>query len=174
MRKPRSDSVLKTLHPERQLQIWKWLSGDPETSEPPLSQKQTVGRIKAVLGFDTSAASLSEFYAWYPFRQELEEAASLKDEITEYLASNPDVDLDAEQVSKVSQIIWEKRAAQSKDSKLFIELRKLRQKDRDQSAVDRRLNLLEEQAAKAKEIAGDEKLTPEERERKIKQFFGVG
>ncbi len=132
MKKPRADAKLKTLHPAKQEALWEMCQG--------VSYTDVVARLKTEWdGFETSEASLSAWYAWYPFSRELEEAKSLKDEIQEYLANNPDIDLDAEQVSKVSQILWEKRAAQSQDAKLFIELRKLRQKDRDQLAIEKKM-----------------------------------
>ncbi len=163
--KPRSDSVLKTLHPQRQRQLWDWLQGT--------SYAEARARVKTEWDITTSESALSEFYAWYPFTKQLEEFKSLAAQVRADLEANPDLNLDSEAVSKAGQAIFENMAARAMDSKLFIELRKLRQKDRDQEAVERRLKILEKREEQAKKIVGDEKLTPEARQDKLKEFFGI-
>ena len=163
--KPRSDSVLKTLHPTRQRELWDLLQGH--------SYGEVVAKVKADWELVTSPASLSEFYSWYPFTKQLEEFQSLAAQVRADLEANPDLNLDSDAVSKAGQAIFENLAVRSMDPKQFIELRKLRQKDRDQEAVERRLKLLEKREAEAKKIVGDEKLTPEERQQKLKDFFAI-
>ena len=143
MKKPRSDSILKTLHPARQLELWNWLQMQ--------SYKTIVGKVKKEWGLDTSEGSLSEFYSWYPFRKQLEEFKDLTGQITRELASDRHLDLDSEKVSRAGQAIFETLAAKTQDSKLFLNLRRLRQKDRDQAVIMRRLRLLEEKEKRAEQ-----------------------
>lgn len=163
--KPRSDSVLKTLHPSRQLQIWEWCQGG--------SYEAVVAKIKAEWQIVTSVSSLSGFYSWYPFRNKLEQANELKAQLRDTLRDMPDLDLSDEQLSKAGQAIFENEAIRTQDPKLFIEMRRLRQKDRDQEAVERRLQLLEQREEKAKKVLGDEKLTPEQKDAKMRAVFGL-
>jgi hypothetical protein len=166
MRKPRADSVLKTLHPKRQRELWQWCQSH--------SYEEVVARVKAEWQLETSVASLSEFYSWYPFTKQLEEFQSLAAQVRADLEANPDLHLDDEAVSKAGQAIFENLATRSLDPKLFIELRRLRQKDRDQVAQERKLKLLEAREEKLKKVLGDENLTPETKEEKLKKVFGIG
>jgi hypothetical protein len=143
MKKARSDAILKTLHPKRQLELWKLCQE--------FSYKTIAGKIKTEWHIDTSSGALSEFYSWYPFRKQLEEFKDLTGQITRELASDRNLDLDSEKVSKAGQAIFETLAAKTQDSKLFLELRRLRQKDREHEVVMRRLALLEKNTSTVKE-----------------------
>lgn len=123
--------LLNTQSSSRQRQLWKWLSGDPEKDIPPLLHREVIARIKKAWRLKVSSGQLSGFYAWYPFAQDLHSARTLKEDVAEYLESNPDIDLNSRQVLKVGQIIFEKIAIGKKDVKLYVELCRIRQKDEE-------------------------------------------
>lgn len=165
MRKPHANSRLKTLPPEQQKALFEHLSANPaRITEAWLATGALTGAQ-----LDTNETSLGEFYSWYPLASQLRAAADLTNTVKEVLAANPDINLDAEQLSKAGQAIFEKVAIETRDSELFTALVRLRQadsalrlkakgdskkaeqKDRDLALVERRVQLLEENAAKAKE-----------------------
>ena len=161
MKKPRSDATLKLQHPARQLQLWKWCQN------PKQSYTVLVGRIKKEWDVDTSEAALSGWYSWYPFSNKLTEFKSMTDQVTERLKRDPD----PEQVSKASHVIFETLAAQTLDSKLFIELRKLRLQEQERSTQLRRLELLEKEFSEATETVGNSKLSDAEKAARIREIF---
>ena len=163
MRKPQSNSVLKTLHPKKQRELWDFM----QTHSGP----ESIAFVQKEFGEKTHESSLSDFWHWYPFANKLTEFKALTDQVTERLKSDPSLDLSSEQVSKAGHAIFETLAAQTLDSKLFIELRKLRQTDRDQDTQDRRVKLLEKNAEEAAQTVGDSKLSDAEKTARIREIF---
>jgi hypothetical protein len=155
MRKPQANSVLKTLHPQKQRELWDFMQKH--------SGAEAVAFVQKEFGQKTHESSLSDFWHWYPFANKLTEFKVLADEVTERLKNDPGLDLSSEQVSKAGHAIFETLAAQTLDSKLFIELRKLRQTDTDQVAQARRLALLERNASTAKDKLDAIKTSPQAR-----------
>jgi hypothetical protein len=135
--KPRPDLArLKRLPAAKRKKIFEWLNGDPEKEIAPLSLAAAAAQIKKRWRIKVSQGQLSEFYSWYPLSEELREAKTIREEIGDYLSEHPNINLDSDTVAKVGQIIFEKRALRKHDPKLFVALRRLRQKDLDQ-AMDR-------------------------------------
>jgi len=167
-RKPRNDSKLKTLPEGQQEQLWDYLYGH--------TYKDAVKWAAEQLGLETSPAALSEFYSWYQSSRVLSQARALADHIREDMQTNPGLDLSDESISQVSQVAFENLALKLRDPKLFIGLRKLRQKDKEQQQEDRKLKLLEEkarQADQAEEVVKSE-LSEEEKRAKLREIFGMG
>lgn len=140
--KPRSNSVLKNLSPKKQAQVWKWLAGDAQKDLAPLSQRKVIAKIKSAWGIKVSACQLSGFYAWYPFSQRLLGAKNFSKDIEEYMLLHPDLDIDSQQVTKLAQLVFEKRSIDSEDAKLYVELRKLRQKDLELSLTREKFEIM--------------------------------
>lgn len=166
MKKPRSDSILKTLHPKAQLELFQFLQANSYDSAIPFAKEK--------FGVDASRTSLFKFFSWYPFSRQLEEFEDLISQTRKTIADRPELDLDSEQVSKAGQAIFENLAARTQDPKLFIALRRLRQKDRDQAATERKLKLIEAREEKAKKVVNNDKLSPPERQQKLREIFGMG
>lgn len=125
MRKPRKDSRLKTLHPAEQKKLWDFIH------EPGVGYEEAIPFCKKHFGFEPEESSLSGWRAWYPLGKELSEAASLKEEIANFIRENPTVDLDADQLSKAGQAVMEMRALRSADPAHFIAMRNLRLRERN-------------------------------------------
>lgn len=164
MRKPHARSRLKTLLPEQQKALFEHLSQHPaHVTVAWLATGALTGEP-----LDTQDSSLSEFWHWYPLASQLHAAASVTDTIKAELKELPGLNLDDEQLSKAGQAIFETIAIKNQDSELYTALRKLRQndsalslkakgdtrkaaqKDRELQLVERRVALLEENAAEAK------------------------
>lgn len=117
MKKPRGDSKLKTLPPERQREMYGYL------------QAHTLAETEAWLataGLDVSLDTLSRFASWYPLAAPLQQAAHMGEAVKELLKELPGLNLNEEQLSKAGQAIFEAEALRTKDSELHVSLRTLR------------------------------------------------
>jgi hypothetical protein len=132
-RKPRGDSRLKTLSPDKQKQLAEQAHG--------LTLAGLRVWAKTTLGLETSKSALSEFLSWYYLGQEMEEAASFADQLKADLAKLPSLNLDDDALNRAAQVAFELRAAKAKDLRAFVELRKLRQKDTDQKQSAEKIKL---------------------------------
>jgi len=145
--KPRSDSKLKTLPTEVQGKIYALLAK--------VSYQKAVGLIAKEFGVITSAGALSGFYSWYPLSRRIEQSRTFADELKKTLASNPQLNLDADKLSTVGQVAFEMKALEEQDTELFVSLRKLRHKDADLAlqakSTDLRLKQYEDKIAAARE-----------------------
>ena len=166
-RKHRKDARLKTLHPIAQKKLWEFLQ------LPGNGYAEAIPFCKTNFGFAPEESSLSGWYQWFPLGRELSEFQQLKAELKQELESNKELNLNPDDILQLTEAILARRAAKMEDPSLYIELRKLRQKDRDQDAVDRRLKLLEAREEKAKKILSNEKLSPAQREEKMRGVFGL-
>ncbi len=146
-------------------------------------------------------SALSDFRTWYQQRQRIAERKQTIAEtlarcdanakaVAEQMAS---IGANAEQMAAADHLIFQAMATEAgkEDKTLWIELEKLRimresaltkgrhdaaklkQKDQELELATRRVKLLETKEAKAKETLGDGTLTPEQREARMKQIFGV-
>ena len=110
--KIRSDSRLKTLPESVQAEIVQALrTSSREATKAMLLEKHNV---------QTNVASLSEFLQWWQSQKRLEEAASLATQISKVLAENPAIKLDADQITKAGQVIFESIAVANQDPELWI------------------------------------------------------
>jgi hypothetical protein len=120
-RKPRADSALKTLPLDQQEKLFALLRKTSYEKALPIVAKE--------FGVRTSSGALSQFFSWYPLSRRLEQAKSFADTITAQIKANPHLNLDAEKISAVGQIAFEAQALAEQDPKLYVSMRKLRQKD---------------------------------------------
>ena len=167
-RKPRPDAKLKTLPDAVQAELFARYQkqGGPAV----LAWLKETHKVKS------SAGALSNFSAWYPFSRPLEMSAKFADQFRAALVENPNLKIDAEQVSLAAQIAFEAKALELQDLDGFVALRKSRLKEMDQALTARRIKLLEkkaEQADAAEGVTRDETLTPEQRAQKLREIFGL-
>ncbi len=130
-RKPRADSVLKSLPLGQQEKLFTLLRATSYEKALPIVAKE--------FGVRTSTGSLSQFFSWYPLSRRL--AKSFADQLTATLKANPSLNLDADKLSAVAQVAFEAQAVQEQDPALFIGLRKLRQKDADLALATKNTDL---------------------------------
>lgn len=119
--KPRGDSKLKTLAPDKQALIVEWLNtGTREAAR---------ARIEREFGVETNGASLSDFYHWFYLERDLTESADFADSLKKTLRELPGLHLDEEQIGRAAQVAFELRAMKAGDTDAFVALRKIRQQD---------------------------------------------
>lgn len=106
-KKPRADSALKTLPPDRQTAVAEYL------------RDHTLAETRAWLaadGLKTSITALSEFLSWFTLQAQLQANASTIDTVmTELAAKNPD--WTPEQIQTAGQSFFTALALQQQDPK---------------------------------------------------------
>jgi hypothetical protein len=165
-RKPRTDARLKTLPPEQQEQLFAHLRKTP--------YRKAVKWCAEELGVETSVGALSEFFGWFPLSRQLEQAATFAEQITEQAKADPELVGKSAEIARFAQIGFEARALELQDASLYVELAKLRLKAESNALQERRIKILEAQAAKAAEaekVVNDNTLSEEERALRMRQIF---
>jgi hypothetical protein len=168
-RKPRRDSVLKTLPEERQEQIMARLKSE--------GYAETVAWLKAD-GLRTSVTALSEFYSWWNLRQQL----SRNQSTVQTLLSNLhrfDPSYTPGQIQELGQAFFTALALEQQDPKAWAMTQRVGL-DREQLQLQR--DRFEFDAAKAcleklpelKQIAADRSLNEDAKLEAVRQrLFGV-
>lgn len=167
MKKHRKDSKLWTLTPPVQEELYKICGGPGGYAEA----REWLQKNHGVLV--RSDSSFTSWWQAYPFS--LSSAASFAQTFEREILKLPEMEQRAEEASRLSQAGFEIMALRSKDLEGYATLKKLRLKERSQLAIERRLSLLEQQAAEsvsARKVAADATLTPEQQLLRYKQIFG--
>jgi hypothetical protein len=167
-KKPAALRHLKQLPEDQQAQIIAWL-GSPEGADG----AQRLLREK--WGVQLSVRALWDFYFWWQLRRHLEMAARFADQVRRTLAALPGYDPRDELVSLAAQVAFEMKALHDHDWRAWCQFRRLRQKERDLRNDERKLALWERKAAQADAAAAlaQTPLSPEEREQRLKEIFGL-
>lgn len=178
--KPKSNALLKNLPEERQEQIYGWCNkaNDVDAEGDPIAGTGGLAFAQAQLaedGIKVSLTTLSEFARWYALRLTFQRAETQAQEVERMLRSEfPQAT--PEKIALAGQLVFTMQASNAGDAKTFVALEQLRlsktiaenvdkvqrakleqkdrqilQKDRDLSLAERRVKLLEENAAKAKQ-----------------------
>lgn len=175
-RKPNSNSKLKTLSPERQADVAEYARTH--------SLAETVGWLRAD-GVHSSSSSLSEFLSWWALQQTFARAESNTHQFKEWLAKvSPE--LSEEQLDARAALLFQFEAVKTGDPDTYLAFAtarhkakmdglKFQQGERKLAQDDRRIALLEKKAAQADQAENVTKsdLTPEEKQLKLKQIFGM-
>lgn len=161
--KPRSDSILKTLPPERQADIAEYLAQH--------SLAETAAWLKAD-GLKTSRSSLSEFGSWYQLRQQLNHNASTVETLLEELKrGNPG--LSPEQLDQAGQLFFTTLAIEQRDSLSWSRVQADKRAQMKAQLESRRLVILEKKAAQLDQVAEvvSQQLSPEEQKARLKEIL---
>lgn len=174
-RKPRSDAKLKSLPGQLQAELRDWFV------EENVSYAEARKRLKDDHGITTSIGSLQDFYATHCFSLRFEQAKNLANELKGALEEAPEI-FTAPAIGAISQRVFELAASKEANvgdlvslAKVMGESAKLAIKERELSLSERRVALLEKKAAafdEAAGVAGDGKLSAEEKDRRLKTIFG--
>lgn len=166
-RKPRGDSVLKTLPPERQATIIEHIS------------QHTLAETREWLaadGLKTSLPSLSEFFSWYHLRKQFSTIES--DTLTLLqLLKKQRPELDQSALDTYASEYFQLRALKQDDPETYLAWATARTnarlKERALALEERRVKLLEEKAAKAEQAEQIEGSTLSESEKaeRIRAIF---
>ncbi len=169
MKKPRADSVLKTLPPERQADIAAYALGH--------TLAETRDWLRAD-GVKCSTTGLSEWFSWYRLQQVFMRAESSAEDFKGWLNRSFPA-LSEQELDQRASLMFQFEAVKSGDPTTYLAFAsartKAKQKDRELALNERRVTLLEKKAAQADaakavvESAG----TPEEKQQKMRQIFGL-
>ena len=167
MRKPNLQSPLDRLDDAQQHKLYEMLKG--------ASYEEALPKVRAEFGVRTSVAALSRFVKRRGVVEHLRESVYA----SEAFAESEDVKaLDKRKRAAVVSAMWE--ALNAKDVDSIVKLGRLiasmdaGRRDDEQLALAReKFEAAERRAAQAKETISDRKLTPEEREAKLKEIFGL-
>jgi hypothetical protein len=164
-KKPRADSVLKTLPAERQAVIADY------------AREHTLKDTRAWLAADgvkTSEAALSGFLSWFTLQQQLSQNETVISQILDDLKTqNPE--LSQHQLQQAGQMFFTALAIKQGDSLSWKRAQEVRIKGEALALAERKIKLLEAKAAQADETERtltNAELTPAQREQRIKEIYG--
>lgn len=164
-KKPRADSVLKTLPPDRQAAIAEYLREH--------SLKDTRQWLAAD-GLKTSEAALSGFLSWFALQARLQRNGSTVAQVLADLKQE-DPSLNDEQLDRAGQRFFTALAISEEDSLAWKRAQDIKVKNQALVLLERRIKLLEAKATQADEtdkVLKDAELSPEQRAQRIKEIYG--
>lgn len=169
MKKPRADSILKTLPAERQADIAAYAVDH--------SLAATRDWLRAD-GVKCSSTSLSDWLSWYRLQAVFTRAQSSAEEFKGWLGKGfpelSEADLDQR-----AALMFQFEAVKQGDPETYLAFAtartKAKQKDRELALSERRVSLLEQKAAQADaaRVVAASNATPEEKAQKMRAIFGL-
>jgi len=169
MSKPRSDSKLFTLPTEDQLKVFEWLKRS--------SYKEVKEQVRQTLGISVSVGALHN--AWEKWaREELEERVLKSKGLTQEVIRAIGGDLDQLELATqaaLQQVAFEMamNGGDPKTIRSFCDLLlKAKTLDLDRQKLDLKERRLK-QAEEAEAVTQDKNLSPEARETRMKEIFGL-
>lgn len=134
MKKPvRGDAKLKLLPKERQKGIIEYRDTH--------SHEDTLAWLAAD-GIEVAPSTLTDFYQWFYFQRDLEEAADFADVSGAKLAEVlPDLAADADKLRRATQVIFELRSAKRDDPKTWALMRQVDQFERGVEQKEREIEI---------------------------------
>jgi hypothetical protein len=171
-KKPNPKARLKTLPEERQGEIIGMMR----------TRSHREARAELLKdGLETSEAALSEFWSWWHLRQRFNQVSQFSEQMVELLKQEEPT-LSSEALEQYGQRVFQARAIELEQadpeaaSMIWYRMARLNLKKADQVLLERRIKLLEAQAAKAQQaevVLKDHALTPEQISEKMKNIFGI-
>jgi hypothetical protein len=159
---------LRALPRVEQARVVSWVEG--------LGEAAASKRILPLFGLHLTRAELTAFSAWFHLPLSLESAAGFANGFQQNLASSLGLIPSDHWIASAGQIVFERLALETRDSKLFALMRHLSRQDHARSIEAGKLALLEKRAARAEEAGKtlpECKLSNEEKQAKIREFFAL-
>lgn len=171
-RRPRSDSALMSLPEDRQRELFDFCDGH---------RKDGLRKIRDLLkdeqGVTVSLATLSNWLNWYALRAKIGNVAAMADDLARILKERPDLNLDDATIMRAAQAFFEARSMQEGDAKTYVALAGVRRGTAEIRLKERRIALEERklrQAEAAEQVAKNPTLTPEQKDMRYREIFGLG
>lgn len=171
-RRPRSDSILMSLPDDRQRELFDFCDGLRTEGLRAMREK-----LDAEKGVKVSLGTLSNWLNWYSLKSKMQSVAEMADDLARILKETPGIDLTDDGVMRAAQAYFEMRSMKENDSGLFVKMAKVRKGTAEIRLKERRLTLEEKkarQADDAKEVTKNSSLSPEEKEQRYREIFGLG
>jgi hypothetical protein len=169
-RKSRSDSKLDTMPESRVMELRDKLLANE-------GYKEILDWLAVECGVSTTLSAISTFYKRHcvPLQREMRALAAVKAEAI--VADAGRTDWNAGTIELVKQVSFEMMSGQKVDAKTAEKFIKLMLKADEQEMDKRRLAMMEAKAKLADEaagVAGDHKLSDEEKAAELKRIFRMG
>lgn len=172
----RGDAKLKKLPEDRQRAIWEKLNAPGETLA-------SVCKWLAEDGVRVSRQTLSEFASWYSLKLTFEETEKDTLNFQEFVTQQMP-ELAQEKVTELGSVFFNLQAIKKRDPELFLAFqtaqhraqmdhKRFEQRERELALAARKVSLLESREEKTKKVLGDEKLTLEQQNAKLRAVFGM-
>lgn len=166
-RKPNANSKLRLLSDENQERIIDKLRSG--------TQAEAQSLVWQDFGIKCSRRSLTSFWSWYALRlqarQREERVNTLIEELKE---SHPEIPED--QLFNYGQSAFAMASLEGQDPETWVQIQKLQIRRSLLGLESRRISILEKKAAQLDALVAVRKsstLTPEEREQRMKEIFGI-
>jgi hypothetical protein len=142
----RADAKLKNLPADVLDTLWRLRN--PEEDGEKLTLEAVLVELKNTQGIEVSISTLSEFYKWLRFKRRMESGRRITDQVMEQMRRDPSMTLD--QMHAAAQFVFTNATMDEDDPKTYIALAKLRLDAEKVKNDQRRIRLLEDNAASAK------------------------
>lgn len=142
----RADAKLKNLPGEVLDELWRFRN--PEDDGEKLTLEAVLVELKNGYGIEVSISTLSEFYKWLRFKRRMESGRKITDQVMEQMKRDPSMTL--ERMHDAAQFVFTNATLDHDDPKTYLALAKLRLDAEKVKNDQRRIKLLEENAASAK------------------------
>jgi hypothetical protein len=168
-KKPYAHAVLKNLPEAKQQEIIDYANGT-ETSQPH-KMIETVEWLKAA-GIETSYTGLVNFRQWFMRCQQMlaDEANSLQ---TVQLCKERGWIKTREEEEEAALIIFNRLTLDREDIRGWVLVQGVSLRRDRQELEERKFKLMQKREDKTKEVVQDVKMTPEEKEERIRQIMGL-
>jgi hypothetical protein len=143
----RADAKLKNLPQEILDTLWRFRN--PEDDGEKLTLEAVLVELKNDQGIEVSLSTLSEFYKWLRFKRRMESGRRITDQVMEQMRRDPSMTV--QQMHDAAQFVFTNATMDDDDPKTYIALAKLRLDAEKVKNDQRRIKLLEDNAASAKE-----------------------
>ena len=170
-RRPRSDSALMSLPDDRQRELFDFCDGH---------RKDGLRKIRELLkdeqGVEVSLGTLSNWLNWYSLRSKLANVSEMADSVARILKETPGLDLDDAKIMRAAQAFFEAKAMQENDAGTYVRLAGVRRGTAELKLKAKKLDLEERklrQAEAAEQVTKSTTLTPEEKEIRYREIFGL-
>lgn len=122
MRKVRPDAILQTLRQEKQENLVMYASAH--------TLDEAVTFCRSELKVKTSRSALARFLQWYETANIIDQAKEFANQFRDAIEKRAGGKIDHDSIAELTQTAFEIQAAKTRDPKLFIAMRKLRNSER--------------------------------------------
>ena len=171
-RRPRSDSALMSLPDDRQRELFDFCDGLRTEGLRAIREK-----LDAEKGVKVSLSTLSNWLNWFSMRSRFSMVAETSDFIARIMKETPGLKIEDEQVMKAAEAYFTAKSLKESDCDTYVKMMGVRKGTAEIRIKERRLTLEEKkarQAEAAKEVTKDASLSPEEKEMRYREIFGLG
>ena len=170
-RRPRSDSALMSLPDDRQAELFDFCDGLRTQGLRTIREK-----LETEKDVNVSLSTLSNWLNWYSMRSRFSMVAETSDFIARIMKETPGLNIEDEKVMKAANAYFTAKSLKESDCDTYVKMMGVRRGTAEIRIKERRLTLEEQkarQAEAAKEVTTNTSLTPEEKQQRYREIFGL-